>query len=100
MSESSREQTQDWQAEGGLLLGMMERELSSAWKNLEGNGLGVCVRMEGTRALGVVVWNWVMRGVGPVNGDYARRAGQLKCLWESWPLSDLGSKGLGKVGQM
>lgn len=80
MSESSREQTQDWQAEDGLLLGMMERELSSAWKNLEGNGLGVCVRTERTRALGVVVWNWVMRGVEPVNGDYARRASQLKCF--------------------
>lgn len=38
------------------------------------------VERERTRVLGVVVWNWVMGGVEPVNGDYARRVGQLKCL--------------------
>ena len=80
MSESSREWAQDWQAEDRSFLGMRERELSSAWKNLKANGLGVCVERERTRVLGVVVWNWVIRGVEPVNGDYASRAGQLKCL--------------------
>ena len=32
------------------------------------------------QGFGVVVWNWGMRGVEPVNGYYATRADQLKCL--------------------
>lgn len=93
----------------GHRTGRRRMDQSCAWwrgnfplhgKTWETNGLGVYVERERTRVLGVVVWNWVMGGVEPVNGDYARRVGQLKCLWESWALSDLGSKGLGKVGQM